>query len=92
MDPGEVRLLAEQVSHTLDLLNGQISALEARLSHAEEVADLRLSTLERSQSDQEARLRVPMPRKWPTCASAPLSAASLTRRPACGRLPTRWCA
>ncbi len=57
MDPNEVRLLAEQVSHTLDLLNGQIAALEARLSHAEEVSDLRLSSLERSQSDQEARLR-----------------------------------
>jgi len=57
MDPSEVRLLAEQVSHTLDLLNGQISSLEARLSHAEEVTDLRLSSLERSQSDQEARLR-----------------------------------
>jgi len=57
MDPTEVRLLAEQVSHTLDLLNGHIHTLEARLTHEEEVTNLRLSSLERSQSDQEARLR-----------------------------------
>ena len=57
MDPNEVRLLAEQLSHTLDLLNGKIEALEARLAHQEQIAGLRLGTLESSQADQETLLR-----------------------------------
>lgn len=57
MDANEVRLLAEQFRRTLDLLNGRIDALEAQISHLEEMTNLRLSSLEHSQSDQEARLR-----------------------------------
>lgn len=57
MDENEVRLLAEQLSHTLDLLNGRVETLEARLAHTAEMDRLRLRTLERHQSDQEARLR-----------------------------------
>jgi len=57
MDPNEARLLAEQLRHTIDLLNGRIAALEARITHEDEVAGLRLTALETSQADQEARLR-----------------------------------
>jgi len=57
MDATEIRLLAEQISHTLDLLGGQIEVLEARLKHYEELTELRLGALEKSQADQEARLR-----------------------------------
>jgi hypothetical protein len=57
MDANEVRLLTEQLSHTLDLMNGHIDMLEGRLARHEEVTGLRLGSLERSQADQEARLR-----------------------------------
>ncbi len=57
MDENEVRLLAEQLSHTLDILNGRLESLEVRLSHQVEMDKLRLSSLEQSQADQEARLR-----------------------------------
>ena len=57
MDDSEVRLLVAQLRHTLDLLNGQFKSLEARLSHQAELSEMRLSSLERSQADQEARLR-----------------------------------
>jgi len=58
MDDTEARLLAEQISHTLDLLRARIETLEIRIQHEEEIAGLRLAGLERSQSDQEARLRL----------------------------------
>lgn len=57
MDPDDARLLAEQFSHTLDLLNARVAALEARLAHHKELTNLRLAALEASQADQEARLR-----------------------------------
>lgn len=57
MDPNDARLLAEQLRHTIDLLNGRIAALETRIAHEGEVANLRLTALESSQADQEARLR-----------------------------------
>ena len=57
MHDNEVRLLVAQLRHTLDLLNGQYKSLEARLSHQAELSEMRLSSLERSQADQEARLR-----------------------------------
>jgi hypothetical protein len=57
MDANETRLLAEQLSHTIDLLRGRIDALEAGLRHQEEMVDVRLAALERSQADQETRLR-----------------------------------
>lgn len=58
MDPNEVRLMAEQLSHAIDLLRAQIEALDGRIQHKEEIAALRLSALESSQADQEARLRL----------------------------------
>ena len=57
MDPNDASLLAEQFSHTVDLLNARIAALDARLKHHQELAGLRLEMLERSQVDQEERLR-----------------------------------
>jgi uncharacterized coiled-coil protein SlyX len=57
MDNTEIRLIAEQLNHTLDLINARIDALEARLAHQEELAALRLGTLERAHADQETRLR-----------------------------------
>src|SRR5512138_71125 len=57
MDANETRLLTEQLEHTLDLVNGRIEMLEARVAHQEQVSDLRLAALEHSQDDQEARLR-----------------------------------
>lgn len=57
MDIHEVKLLHEQLYHALDLLNGRTQMLEARLSHLEDRQNLRLSALEQSQADQEARLR-----------------------------------
>ena len=57
MDGDDIRLLAEQLSHTLDLLNARLAALESVQAHADELIRLRLSALERSQEDQEARLR-----------------------------------
>ena len=57
MDPYEMRLLAEQMGRTLDLLRCRQEALEARLKHETELHGLRLGALEQSQADQEARLR-----------------------------------
>lgn len=57
MDADEVRLLAEQLSHTIDLLRARMDRLETRLEHQEQLAALRIDALERSQADQEARLR-----------------------------------
>lgn len=57
MEANEVRLLAEQLSHTIDLLRGRMDALEGGQNHQQEIVDLRLGALERSQADQEVRLR-----------------------------------
>ncbi len=57
MEVNEVHLLVEQLSHSLDLLKGRMDLLDARLAHQEELFELRLSALERSQADQETRLR-----------------------------------
>lgn len=58
MDTNDTRLVAEQLSHTIDLLRAQIETLEARIAHEEEITTLRLGVLESSQADQEARLRL----------------------------------
>lgn len=57
MDPNELRLLAEQMGRTIDLLRCRQDALEARLRHETGLHGMRLNTLEASQADQEARLR-----------------------------------
>lgn len=58
MDETDLRLLSEQLHHALDLLNARIDALEARMSHYEELTRLRLAALEASQADQETRIRI----------------------------------
>lgn len=57
MDETEMKLIAEQIRRALDLLNARLEAIECQQQHAEALVDLRLGTLENSQSDQEARLR-----------------------------------
>ncbi len=57
MDPNEIRLLAEQLNHAVDLLKARIDLLEARQAQQEQLGGLRLGALERSQEDQETRLR-----------------------------------
>ena len=57
MDENETKLMAGRLRHTLDLLNGRIDTLEARVSHELELTGLRLSSLEQRQTDHEARLR-----------------------------------
>lgn len=57
MDETETKLLAGRLRHTLDLLNGRIDTLEARVAHEQEVTGLRLSSLEQRQTDHEERLR-----------------------------------
>jgi uncharacterized coiled-coil protein SlyX len=53
----EGRLLVEQMCQLLEQLHGRMNSLEARISHMEELLELRLSSLESIQSDQETRLR-----------------------------------
>lgn len=57
MDEIDLRLLAEQLSHMLDVVNGRFDTLEARMAHWEALAGLRLDGLESRQADQEQRLR-----------------------------------
>jgi hypothetical protein len=57
LDENETKLLAGRLRHTLDLLNGRIDALEARVNHELELTALRLSTLEQRQAEHEVRLR-----------------------------------
>jgi uncharacterized coiled-coil protein SlyX len=57
LDENETKLLAGRLRHTLDLLNGRIDTLEARVTHEFEVTGLRLSSLEQRQTDHEERLR-----------------------------------
>ena len=57
MDENESKLMAGRLRHTLDLLNGRIDALEARVSHELELTSMRLGSLEQRQTDHEARLR-----------------------------------
>jgi hypothetical protein len=57
LDENETKLMAGRLRHTLDLLNGRIDTLEARVSHELELTGLRLSSLEQRQTDHEARLR-----------------------------------
>ncbi len=54
---GEGLAIEAFVREGLHALEGRIQALEARSAQQEEIARLRLGALERSQEDQEARLR-----------------------------------
>ncbi len=57
MDESETRLMAVRLRHTLDLLNGRLDSLEARISHEMSLHAMRLGSLEQRQTDHEARLR-----------------------------------
>lgn len=47
----------EKIHHALDLIDNRMARLEKEQAHRVELLQLRLDALERSQADQEARLR-----------------------------------
>jgi hypothetical protein len=51
------RLIAEQLGHTLDLINAELAATRAEQEHVTEMSALRLKTLEMQTADFEKRLR-----------------------------------
>ena len=53
----EYRLIAEQLSHTLDLIRAEITSIQAELTHQSEMSALRLKSLESQTADFEKRLR-----------------------------------
>ena len=53
----EGALVAEQLRHTLDLLNAELEALRQGAEHERAILDLRVTSLEHSRDDHEARLR-----------------------------------
>ena len=57
MESPETALIAEQMTHALDILRAEIASLRADLDHQREMSDRRLSTLEADQSDHENRIR-----------------------------------
>lgn len=50
-------LIAEQLSHTLDLIKAENNALRTELSHQRELNQHRLTELERQAHDFETRIR-----------------------------------
>ena len=50
-------LVAEQLRHTLDLLNAELETLRQQAEHERAIMDLRVASLEHSREDHEARLR-----------------------------------
>ncbi|MEN6409619.1 MAG: hypothetical protein ABFD44_07910 [Anaerolineaceae bacterium] len=57
MNEEQAQLIAEQLSHAIDLLRNQVSEQEKALAHHEALYRQRIEALERSQEDQEIRLR-----------------------------------
>ncbi len=53
----QVALIAEQLRHTLDLLQAQVDALRQSQVHQRELTDHRLARLEAQAQDTEQRLR-----------------------------------
>ena len=51
------RLIVEQLGHTLDLIKGEISSIQAEQAHQSEMYALRLKNLELQAADFEKRLR-----------------------------------
>ncbi len=51
------KLIAEQLGHTLDLIQAQLEATRIEQDHLSEMSDLRLKTLESQAADFEKRLR-----------------------------------
>ena len=56
-DDPQNRLIAEQLEHTLDLIQAELSATRAEQEHLTEVSALRLTILEKQAADYEKRLR-----------------------------------
>ena len=50
-------LVAEQLRHTLDLLQAELDTLRQQAEHDRSLLDLRLTSLERSRDDHETRIR-----------------------------------
>jgi hypothetical protein len=57
MEDPEGELIAEQLRHTIDLLNARIDGLASELVHQKELSAHRLSSLEDGQKDHETRIR-----------------------------------
>ncbi len=51
------QLMAEKLSHTIDLLRAETNTLRAEQAHQRELFDTRLRTLEDAAKDHEQRLR-----------------------------------
>jgi hypothetical protein len=56
-DDAQDMLIAEQLSHTLDLIKAEISTIQAEQGHFSEMSALRLQNLETQAGDFEKRLR-----------------------------------
>ena len=52
-----IRLITEQLGHTLDLIKAELSATQQEQQHNNEINRLRLKNLEAQASDYEKRLR-----------------------------------
>ena len=57
MESTESALIAEQLTHAIDLLRAEIASLRADLEHHRELSNSRLTNLEDCQKDHEARIR-----------------------------------
>ena len=57
MESTETALIAEQLTHALDLLRAEIAALRSDLEHHRELTGSRLTNLEEGQKDHEERIR-----------------------------------
>jgi hypothetical protein len=53
----EGELIAEQLKHTIDLLNARIDSLASELVHQKELSSHRLGSLEEGRKDHETRIR-----------------------------------
>ena len=52
-----IKLIAEQLGHTLDLIKAELAATQSDQEHVTEMSTLRLKTLEAQAADFENRLR-----------------------------------
>jgi len=57
IDEAQNQLIAEQLGHTLDLIKSDLAATRLEQSHAIQLANIRLQTLESQATDYEKRLR-----------------------------------
>jgi hypothetical protein len=57
MPSDETALIAEQISHALDLMKADLSAIKAEADHRQEFNTFRLKALEDQGHDHETRIR-----------------------------------